>query len=91
MEEISLSNGQKSEIFQPAKDYGSSGSIYLKTRKPRFNKDEKYHIRAAFKTGSFGLVNPSVSVSYTHLDVYKRQSLPALNTSKAITSHVKPA
>ena len=60
MEEISLYNGQKSEIFQPAKDYGSSGSIYLKTRKPRFNKDEKYHIRAAFKTGSFGLVNPSV-------------------------------
>lgn len=33
MEEISLYNGQKSEIFQPAKDFGSSGSVYLRSRR----------------------------------------------------------
>ncbi len=29
MEAITLYNGQKSAVFQPAKDFGSSGSIYL--------------------------------------------------------------
>lgn len=60
MEEITLYNGQKSSIFQPAKDYGSSGSIYLSTLKPRFAEGEKRHLRGTFKTGSFGLVNPSI-------------------------------
>lgn len=60
MEEIALYNGQKSSIFQPAKDYGSSGSIYLTTLKPRFEEGERRHLRGTFKTGSFGLVNPSV-------------------------------
>ena len=32
IEEISLYNGQKSEIFQPARDFGSAGSVYIKTR-----------------------------------------------------------
>lgn len=29
MEAVTLYNGQKSAIFQPAKDFGSAGSIYL--------------------------------------------------------------
>ncbi len=40
IESITLYNGQKSEIFQSAKDFGSSGSIYLRTRYPRFKKKE---------------------------------------------------
>lgn len=59
MEAVTLYNGQKSAIFQPAKDFGSAGSIYLQSRTPKFNNDEKYHIKATFKTGSFGLANPS--------------------------------
>lgn len=59
MEAVTLYNGQKSAIFQPAKDFGSAGSIYLQSRTPKFNDDEKYHIKATFKTGSFGLANPS--------------------------------
>jgi outer membrane cobalamin receptor len=35
VEEISLYNGQKSEIFQSAKEFGSAGSIYLTTRRPK--------------------------------------------------------
>ena len=34
MEAVSLYNGQKSAIFQPAKDFASSCVIYLTTRKP---------------------------------------------------------
>ena len=60
MEEISLYNGQKSEIFQPAKDFGSSGSIYLRTRTPKFDKGKNYNLRASVKTGSFDLINPSI-------------------------------
>lgn len=60
MEAVSLYNGQKSSIFQPAKDYGSSGSVYLETRKPVFNDNENYHAKVTFKTGSFGTANPSL-------------------------------
>jgi hypothetical protein len=60
IEEISLYNGQKSEIFQPARDFGSAGTIYLRTRRPRFTGKETTRLRSLFRTGSFGLVNPSV-------------------------------
>ena len=60
MEEISLYNGQKSEIFQPARDYGSSGTIYLRTRRPRFEGGKRNNLQATMRTGSFGLANPSV-------------------------------
>lgn len=58
--EISLYNGQKSEIFQSAKDFGSAGTIYLKTQRPVFKDDKKTNLRAVFRTGSFGLANPSI-------------------------------
>ena len=60
IESVTLYNGQKSAIFQPAKDFGSSGSIYLQTRTPQFEEGKKYNVRASFKTGSFGVANPSV-------------------------------
>lgn len=55
MEEIALYNGQKSEIFQSAKDFGNSGSVYLRSRRPQFSEHEKYHLRLTMKGGSFGL------------------------------------
>ncbi|MBB4035642.1 outer membrane cobalamin receptor [Dysgonomonas hofstadii] len=60
MEEISLYNGQKSDIFQPAKDFGSSGSVYLRSRSPRFTQGKTYNLKATVKTGSFDLINPSI-------------------------------
>jgi outer membrane cobalamin receptor len=60
IEEISIYNGQKSEIFQSAKDFGSAGTVYLRTRRPRFTDDKKFNINTCFRTGSFDLVNPSV-------------------------------
>lgn len=60
MEAISLYNGQKSAIFQPAKDFASASAIYLTTRVPIFESGKKDNYQMAFKTGSFGLVNPSM-------------------------------
>ncbi len=60
VEEVSLHNGQKSDIFQSAKDFGSSSSIYIRTRVPRFSEGKRFNLKAAVKGGSFGLVNPSL-------------------------------
>ncbi|MDE7378077.1 MAG: TonB-dependent receptor [Paraprevotella sp.] len=62
MESLLLYNGQKSEILQPAKDFGSAGTIYMRTRTPVFNEGEAYHARATVRTGSFDLLNPSALV-----------------------------
>ncbi|GAA4157260.1 TonB-dependent receptor [Chryseobacterium ginsenosidimutans] len=59
LEEISLYNGQKSEIFQPAKDFGSSGSIYLQPKVPGFKGNRKTNLVVRFKNSSIDLFNPS--------------------------------
>ena len=64
IEEINLYNGQKSNIFQSAKDFGSSGTIYIRTRRPRWSDDEKFHFMGQVKTGSFGLINPEVVLEH---------------------------
>ena len=38
VEEITLYNGQKSAIFQPASDFGHAGAIYIRTREPEFGR-----------------------------------------------------
>ena len=38
VEEITLYNGQKSAIFQPASDFGHAGAIYIRTRVPEFRE-----------------------------------------------------
>ena len=60
IEEISLYNGQKSDIFQSAREFGSSGSIYLTTRRPRFEGEKDANLAAKVKFGSYGLLNPAL-------------------------------
>ena len=62
MEEIQLFNGQKSDIFQSAREFGSAGNVYLTTRKPYFKPDEKVHVRGQMRFGSFALANPNIGV-----------------------------
>lgn len=62
MQAISLYNGQKSQIFQSAKDFNSAGSIYMWTRRPMFADSVNYHLKATLKTGSFDLVNPALLI-----------------------------
>ncbi|WP_221411015.1 MULTISPECIES: TonB-dependent receptor [unclassified Apibacter] len=60
LESISVYNGQKSQIFQPAKDFGSAGSIYLTTKRPVFTGEKKTNIGATYRSGSFHLINTSL-------------------------------
>ena len=64
IEEIALYNGQKSEIFQSAREFGSSGNIYLTTRRPRFEAGKTTNLRASLRAGSFGTINPSILYEY---------------------------
>ena len=52
VEEITLYNGQKSAIFQPASDFGHAGAIYIRTRMPQFQGSEKHHLRLKAQYGS---------------------------------------
>lgn len=60
IEEISLYNGQKSEIFQSARDFGSSGTIYITSRRPQFKGSKTSNMKVTMKAGSFDLLNPSL-------------------------------
>jgi outer membrane receptor protein involved in Fe transport len=60
IEAIELYNGQKSSIFQPARGFFASNTLFLRTKIPHFEDDKNFHITTSFKTGSFGLVNPAV-------------------------------
>lgn len=60
IEAVSLYNGQKSEIFQSAREFGSAGSIYLSTRTPRFEPGKTSNFKATLRVGSFDVFNPSI-------------------------------
>ena len=64
IEEISRYNGQRSKIFQSARDFGSASSIYIQPRKPHFASNKNTNIKANLKFGSFDLINPSLLMEY---------------------------
>ena len=64
IEAISLYNGQRSEIFQSAREFGSAGSIYLTSRFPTFKEGVNSHLKAALRVGSFNYFNPTFTFDY---------------------------
>lgn len=60
MEAVSLYNGQKSSIFQPAKDFSSASAIYMRTRRPYFEDGKTSNMKIGLKGGSFETINPSI-------------------------------
>lgn len=64
MEQVSLYQGQRSEMQQSAKAYASSNTIYLQTKTPKFQPDETYQLAVGARSGSFGLFNPSLNLNY---------------------------
>lgn len=52
VEEISLYNGQRSAIFQSASDFGNAGSVYIRTKAPRFMMGRRYNLLVRAKYGS---------------------------------------
>lgn len=59
METLTMYNGQKSEIFQSAKDFASASTIYMRTKRPRFDGSQKTNLLVRYKTMSINFHNPS--------------------------------
>ncbi|MCF3110490.1 TonB-dependent receptor [Niabella sp. CC-SYL272] len=57
---LSLYNSQNTSTLQSARNFGSAAALFIKSKQPVFEPHKKYQISAAFKTGSFGLINPSL-------------------------------
>lgn len=64
VEAIQVFNGQKGSYLQPAKDFGSSGTVYLQTRRPTFTDGRHTNLRASLRTGSFDLINPAILLEH---------------------------
>mgnify|MGYP002746834690 CR=1 FL=1 len=64
IEAISLYNGQRSNVFQSAREFGDAGSIYITTRIPRFAPGKTSNMRASLRAGSFDFFNPAIAFEY---------------------------
>ncbi len=62
LEEVSVYIGQKPDLLMPARGYASASALYLKTAQPKFFNGKNYYAKVSMKTGSFGLLNPSVNL-----------------------------
>lgn len=60
IEEVAVYNGQKSGIFQSAKEYGASGYVYFQPKKPSFRQGKNHHLNFRLRGGSIQLFNPSL-------------------------------
>ena len=76
VEEITLYNGQKSAIFQPASDFGNAGSVYIRTRTPRFDVNKPFNLR--FKAGC------ASSDTYRLSGLWENRLSQAVNTSLSV-------
>lgn len=59
VEEVSLYNGQKSAIFQPATEFGNAGSVYIRTRRPKFSEGKHRHLRILTRAASSDMLRIS--------------------------------
>ncbi|MHC5308623.1 TonB-dependent receptor [Myroides sp. LJL116] len=64
VEKIQLYNGQRSAIFQSAREFASASVVYIESKKPTFKQNKKININAGYKTGTIQLNNPSLVVDY---------------------------
>jgi outer membrane cobalamin receptor len=58
---VSLSIGQTSALCQPARFYASANVINIQSADPLFDST-LYHFKIAYRTGSFGMMNPRFSL-----------------------------
>ncbi len=64
VEQIQLYNGQRSAIFQSAKEFSSASVVYIESKKPVFTPNKKFNIKAGYKAGSIQLTNPSILLDH---------------------------
>jgi vitamin B12 transporter len=57
---ITLYNGQAEDLLQPARAFASASMLVIKSLAPQFTPEKNYRLNLGFKTGSFGLIHPSL-------------------------------
>ena len=62
IDNLSLSNGQSDQIFQPARQYASAAVLTITTKAPQF-ASRTVNGKVQMKAGSFGLINPSLYIA----------------------------
>ena len=81
VEEITLYNGQKSAIFQPASDFGHAGAIYIRTREPEFSRSGKCGVRSEN-------TNLRLKTQYGSSDMFRLSALWEQKLSETVSSSV---
>ncbi len=64
VEMIALNNGQSDQIFQPARMFASAALLQIRTVTPRFEDKKTWQGKVGFKSGSFGLFNPTFRLQH---------------------------
>ena len=59
LDEVTVYNGQRSTISQPAADYASAGTVYMSTRRPSFTPGKPFNVRAKIGYGSSDMLRLS--------------------------------
>lgn len=62
VDEIAIYDGQKSDVFQSAKEFACGAAIYIAPRRPKFTGTKTSNIKATLRAGSFDLFNTSLLV-----------------------------
>jgi vitamin B12 transporter len=57
---ITLYNGHSAELLQPARAYASASMLVIKSLAPHFEGKKNERISLGYRTGSFGLINPTL-------------------------------
>lgn len=63
VEEITLANGQISDLLQPAQAFASAAVISIQSQKPIFDTNEWLHGAVNFQGGSFHFYNPDLFIA----------------------------
>ena len=82
VEEITLYNGQKSAIFQPASDFGHAGAIYIRTRTPEFSRSQESGARSQENT------HLKFKTQYGSSDMFRFSTLWEQRISETLSSSV---
>lgn len=62
MQSVTVYNGQRSQLLQPARDFGSASTVYLRSRTPDFSNGKDFQGHVSMKAGSFGTFRPSFTI-----------------------------
>lgn len=82
VEEISLYNGHRSALLQTASDYANAGTVYIRTRRPRFTDGRNTNLLLKAKYGASDLIRLSTLWEQHFSDnVSMSLSAEALNSS----------